>query len=89
MSAIDDIIESVEEADRMCRFPGVAEQVTAARADLAALRAENEGLREALVDARESVASWGSYADEYFKKKWDLVGDLAAIDAALAKRDDK
>ncbi len=58
-----------------------------ASADARAERAEAERdrLREALIEAREDVAHWGGYASDYFKEKHDLGGDLARIDAALAK----
>jgi hypothetical protein len=49
--------------------------------------AEVERLREALKEAREDVASWGAYASDYFQEKWNLAGDLARIDAALAEPD--
>jgi hypothetical protein len=49
------------------------------------LQAEIDRLREALEAAREDVAHWGNYASDYFKEKHDLDGDLARIDATLAK----
>jgi hypothetical protein len=49
------------------------------------LGSKNNRLREALTEAREDVAHWGGYASDYFKEKHDLAGDLARIDAALAK----
>jgi hypothetical protein len=48
---------------------------------------ENLRLRRALEDAKEAVQSWGAYADTYFQEKWDLAGDIAAIDAALSVSD--
>jgi hypothetical protein len=45
-------------------------------------------LTEALREARIMVASWGAYANDYFKGKHDLAGDLAEIDAALAEAPD-
>ena len=48
------------------------------------LAAEIERLRTALVEAKEAVQSWGAYADKYFQEKWDLAGDIKAIDGALA-----
>lgn len=50
---------------------------------LATLRAEVERLRAALREARASVEKWASYADEYYKQKWDLAADLKEIDNAL------
>lgn len=47
------------------------------------LSADKARLREALVEARECVASWGGYASSYFQEKHDLEGDIARIDAAL------
>lgn len=49
-----------------------------------AIRAERERLRGALQDARECIEAWACYANEYFREKHDLAGDLARIDAALA-----
>lgn len=43
-----------------------------------------EELTTALQRAREDMADWGAYASGYFQEKWDLTGDLAAIDAVLA-----
>ena len=34
-------------------------------------------LRTALADAIEDIASWGSYASEYFQQKHDLAGCIA------------
>jgi len=45
-------------------------------------------LTEALREARIMVASWGAYANDYFKDKHDLAGGLAEIDAALAEAND-
>lgn len=53
------------------------------RADRA--EAENARLREALLDARDMVQSWGAYASDYFKDKWDFAGDIAKLNAALAR----
>lgn len=44
--------------------------------------AELEG---ALLRARDDMVCWGAYASPYFQEKWDLAGDLAAIDAALER----
>jgi hypothetical protein len=44
---------------------------------------QRDELRAALIRAREDMAQWASYADEFFRKKWGLAADLAAIDAAL------
>jgi len=46
-------------------------------------RLEIARLREALKRAREDMESWGEYASDFIREKWDLEGDLAAIDAAL------
>jgi hypothetical protein len=29
------------------------------------------------------IEEWAAYADEYFREKWDLAGDLAEIDRAI------
>lgn len=39
-------------------------------------RAEVERLRAALLDAAEEIEHWGSYAGDYFAKKWDLAGAI-------------
>ena len=46
------------------------------------LRAENEALRKALLEASEEVATWGAYASEYFQEKHDLAGCVAKLHAA-------
>lgn len=53
------------------------------RADRA--EAENARLREALLDARDMVQSWGAYASDYFKDKWGFADDIAKLNAALAR----
>lgn len=63
---------------------GVDNQTAAMQAieNLRTLAAELvEGLRE----ARDDVESWGAYASDYFTEKHDLAGDLARIDAILAR----
>jgi hypothetical protein len=55
------------------------------RARIAELERERDDLRTALVQAREDMIGWAAYADEYFRDKHDLAGDLAAIDKALEK----
>lgn len=40
-------------------------------------------LRMALIDAKVAIQDWGAYADKYFQEKWDLAGDIKAIDDAL------
>ena len=52
---------------------------------LADLVAEVQRLRAALVQARIDLYDWAQYAGDYFIKKHDLAGDLAAIDAALGE----
>jgi hypothetical protein len=43
---------------------------------IATLTAEVERLRSLLAEAHEAVSNWGAYADEYFKEKWNLQGDI-------------
>lgn len=42
-------------------------------------------LQELLSDAADSVEEWGAYVSPYFQEKWDLVGDIARIRAAVGK----
>lgn len=42
-------------------------------------------LLEELREARDSILGWAAYASEYFKDKHDLDGDIARIDAVIAK----
>ncbi|HDS1765662.1 ead/Ea22-like family protein [Pseudomonas putida] len=51
------------------------------------LKAENEALRKALLEASEEVATWGEYASEYFQKKHDLAGCVAKIHAAAMAKE--
>ena len=41
-------------------------------------------LESALRRARDDMEGWAAYASDYFREKWGLDEDLAAIDAALA-----
>ena len=42
-------------------------------------------LRAALENAIEAIKSWGAYADQYYKDKWDLQGDIdAALEALMS-----
>ena len=44
---------------------------------------EIERLRALLKEAALDLHSWGQYADEYYKRKWDLDGNvLKYLDAA-------
>lgn len=52
---------------------------------LAAAESRNVELENALKQARECAAEWAVYASDYFQKKYDLAGDLAAIDRVLNK----
>ena len=56
------------------------------RGHIAALEADNARLREALREALDDVADWGSYASPYFQAKHDLQGDIDKYKAALAER---
>ena len=58
-------------------------------AENARLRAQVEAAKTALAEAREQVEHWGSYASEYFQDKWDLPGDLALLDQAIAALSDE
>jgi len=53
------------------------------RAERDALQASNERMEAALRRARDDMEGWGAYAAPNFREKWDLDGDLAAIDEAL------
>jgi len=55
------------------------------------MTSEIERLRAALRAARVAVEDWASYASDFYREKWDLQGDLAHIDAALAEenKDDR
>jgi hypothetical protein len=64
-------------------WPGIYDPATDA-ANMRLIAAAPE-LLAALENARDSIESWGAYASEYFQCKHDLAGELAAIDAAIAK----
>ena len=55
------------------------------RAEIRAFAAEARVavLEAGLRDAIETVEEWGAYADDYFKAKWNLAGDLARLRAIL------
>ena len=60
-----------------------AETIRALVSERDALAGRVRELEVALRDARVNMADWASYAGSYFHQKYDLAGDLAAIDAAL------
>ena len=43
-----------------------------------------DALLAALIEARDMVADWATYAGDYFQDKHDLAGDLAKLDAIIA-----
>ena len=45
--------------------------------------AEIERLRAQLVEAIEDIESWGAYAEDYFKEKWDFAGCVERHKSAL------
>jgi len=58
----------------------------AAKDEIARLKAECEGLRKALLEASEEIATWGAYASDYFQEKHDLAGCVAKFhDAAIGR----
>lgn len=61
----------------------------AAEREAAALKEEVGRLNRVLVEARENMAAWGSYASAYFQEKHDLTGDLDRITAALQPQEPK
>lgn len=52
-------------------------------AENATLQASNQRMEAALRRARDDMEGWAAYAAPNFREKWDLDGDLAAIDEAL------
>ena len=76
-----------------------ADVADAAAAELRRLHAENVLLHErhhfdngvlaellqALKDATDAIEHWGTYATDYFQKKWDLQRDINAARAAIAR----
>lgn len=40
---------------------------------------------EALKRAQGDIQGWGAYAAEYFKEKWDLDGDIEALNEPIAR----
>ena len=50
------------------------------------LERENMKLRQALNEAAQEIADWGSYASEYFQEKHDLAGTVERF-RAIARGD--
>jgi hypothetical protein len=46
-------------------------------------------LLQALKDATDAIEHWGTYATDYFQKKWDLQSDINAARAAIARAEGK
>ncbi|MBZ3666250.1 hypothetical protein [Pseudomonas monteilii] len=93
--AILALLAEIEQLETQVRLAGVAAEVTvhqevgraitqqlALAQERDQLKAENEVLRKALLEASEEVATWGAYASEYFQQKHDLSGCVAKIHAA-------
>lgn len=53
--------------------------------ELAAEKAKVEMLRIALTECAEDMEDWGGFASDYFKKKWNLQGDISKYAKALEK----
>jgi hypothetical protein len=80
-------------------YEAAIDQRNEAVAELRRLHAENVLLHErhhfdngvlcellqALKDATDAIELWGTYASDYFQKKWDLQSDINAARAAIAK----
>ncbi|WP_444756802.1 hypothetical protein [Pseudomonas sp. A014] len=62
-------------------------EILALLAETGQLKAENEALRKALLEASEDVAAWGAYASEYFQEKHDLAGCVAKLHAAAMAKE--
>lgn len=73
--------------DAMSEIAGLRTGFDAQNEVIAGLKAENEALRKALLEASEEVATWGEYASEYFQKKHDLAGCVAKIHAAAMAKE--
>lgn len=46
-------------------------------------RSVAEKLLSSLQEARDSIADWGAYVDDYFQRKHNLVGELARINQEI------
>jgi len=46
---------------------------------------QRDELLQALKDATDAIEHWGTYATDYFQKKWDLHSDINAARAAIAR----
>jgi len=46
---------------------------------------QRDELLQALKDATDAIEHWGTYATDYFQKKWDLQSDINAARAAIAR----
>jgi hypothetical protein len=80
-------------------YEAAIDQRNEAVAELRRLHAENVLLHErhhfdngvlcellqALKDATDAIEHWGTYATDYFQKKWDLQSDINAARAAIAR----
>jgi hypothetical protein len=78
-------------------YEAAIDQRNEAAAELRRLHAENVLLHErhhfdngvlaellqALKDATDAIEHWGTYATDYFQKKWDLQSDINAARAAI------
>lgn len=61
------------------QFHSIAQALLAERDQL---KAENEALRNLLLEAAEEIDTWGAYASDYFQGKYDLRGCVDKFHAA-------
>jgi hypothetical protein len=59
------------------------DQIKKAEDENARLRERVRVLEDALREAADDIEEWGSYASDYFIKKWNLQGDIDSARAAL------
>jgi hypothetical protein len=76
--------EALRLADALGNPPGAPLFINAA-AELRRLHAVNAELLQTLKDATDAIEHWGTYASDYFQKKWDLQSDINAARAAIAR----
>lgn len=48
-------------------------------------RSDVDAIRNALEEAKENIAYWGSYSSKYFQEKHVLEADIASVEAAIRK----
>jgi len=85
LSARDHLLEQTRNELRLVRLCLDENEIKSAEARISIdlLNDALKSARDSLVEALGLLDQWASYADEYYKKKWNFEGDKAKLAEAI------